>query len=564
MLYSSLDQYQEAEQMSLIHELLKNQRHEDLWNMCCGFLDLDVKEFMLIQNNLLLEQIELLKKCQMGRKLLRGARPATVAEYRRQVPLTSYKDYCPELLEKREDVLPAKPVRWIQTSGRAGEYPFKWVPLSERFWDEAGVVFSAIAILSSCRYRGDIVIKDKMKLLHAASKPPTLTGAVAHRLAEDMGFRYLPSLDIADGLAFEDKVQLGFNQALSQGMDGFFGLAGVLVAIGKKFQEGSKNGNKPDLLRQPTALFRLGRGALRGKSQGRKILPRDIWKLKVITSMGTDCAVFRDKIEYLWGRKPLNVYGNTESCVIAAQTWDYQDMAFFPNLNFLEFIPEEEYTRASEDRGYLPRTILLDEVQPGKNYELVISSFHGGIMVRYRLGEIVRITSLSNDKLGINLPQMEVEGRADDLIDLGFMRLNERVIWEALENTGIPYKEWTAHKEFRETPRLKIYIELAPGYYTSSQDIADRLYQAIKQLKGGLYVYKDIQSIERLIDFKPIEVSILPGGVFSTYKKVQQGLGALINDWKPPHINPSRWDLTLLEAETAPEPIPEIETLPLE
>jgi len=194
----------------------------------------------------------------------------------------------------------------------------------------------------------------------------------------------------------------------------------------------------------------------------------------------------------------------------------------------------------------------------------VITSFHGGIMVRYRLGEIVRITSLSNDKLGINLPQMEVEGRADDLIDLGFMRLNERVIWEALENTGIPYKEWTAHKEFHDVPRLKLYIELSPGYYTSSQDIADRVYQAIKQLKDGLYVYRDIQSIERLIDFKPIEVSILPSGVFSAYKKVQQRTGALIGDWKPPHINPTRRDLTLLEAETAPEPLPEVETSPLE
>jgi phenylacetate-coenzyme A ligase PaaK-like adenylate-forming protein len=199
--------------------------------------------------------------------------------------------------------------------------------------------------------------------------------------------------------------------------------------------------------------------------------------------MGTDCSVFRDKIEQLWGRKPLNVYGNTESCVIAAQTWDYQDMVFVPNLNFLEFIPEEEYSRSQNDWTYHPQTILLDEVQPGKNYELVISSFHGGIMVRYRLGEIVRITSLSNEKLGINLPQMEMEGRADDLIDLGFMRLNERVIWQALESTGIPYKEWTAHKEIRETPRLKFYIELVPGYYTSSQDIAERLYQAIKKLE---------------------------------------------------------------------------------
>jgi hypothetical protein len=72
-----------------------------------------------------------------------------------------------------------------------------------------------------------------------------------------------------------------------------------------------------------------------------------------------------------------------------------------------------------------------------------------------------------------------------------------------------------------------------------------------------LLFYRDIQSIERLIDFKPIDVTILPEGVFSTYKKVQQRLGALMTDWKPPHVNPSPWDLALLEAGTTREDIPE-------
>lgn len=543
--------------MSIVHRLLENQRYGELWQLCCGFLDLDIKQFMQVQNNLLLEQIEMFKKCELGQRLLRGAKPSTVDEFRRQVPLTTYKDYCPELIEQNECVLPAKPVDWIQTSGKGGEYPFKWVPLSERFWEEAGIAFSAIAILGSCRYKGDINLKDGMKLLHAASQPPTLTGAVAHRLSEDVGFKYLPSLELADKLGFEEKVQMGFNLSLSQGMDGFFGLAGVLVAIGKKFQQGSGKTSKLKLLKQPGAFLRLTRGMIKSKSQGRQILPKDIWKLKVITSMGTDCTVFRDKIEQLWGRKPLNVYGNTETGVIATQTWDYQDMVFFPNLNFLEFIPELEYLRSNSDRSYNPQTVLLDEVQPGQNYELVITNFHGGIMMRYRLGEIIRITSLCNDKLGVKLPQMVLEGRADDLIDLGFMRLNERVIWEGLEYTGIPYKEWTAHKECNESPRLKLYIELSPGYYTSSKDIEDRLYQSIKKLDDGLYVYKDIQSIENLIDFKPIEVAILPEGTFSNFKKTRQLEGAMLTEQRPPHINPSWQDLVLLGTKPTPEYISE-------
>jgi hypothetical protein len=534
--------------MSVVQNLLKNNRDEELWQLCCGFLDLSLEQFMNIQRSLLLEQLAQLKSCSLGQKLLRGAQPLTVEEFRRQVPLTTYVDYCPELLEKREDVLPAPPAHWIQTSGKSGEYPFKWVPVSQRFWEEAGLNFSAIALLGSCHRKGEVVLKRKMKLLHAAAQPPFLTSAIAHRLEEDIDFDFLPNLNEAEQMDFEERVESGFKMALSDGMDGFYGLAGVLVAIGKRFQTGSSRTSKASLLSQPKALLRLTNGILKSKRARRALMPKDLWNLKVITSMGTDSLVFKDKIEELWGRKPLNVYGTTETTVVATQTWDYKDMVFFPNLNFLEFIPEDECRLAKIDKFHKPKTILLDEVQPGKIYELVITSFHSGIMVRYRTGDLIRITALSNDALGIKLPQMMLEGRADDLIDLGFMRLNERVIWQALEHTCIPYRDWTAHKEKGESPKLHIYLELANGYYTSSEEVAARLYEAIKKLDDGLYVYKEIASIENLIDFKPIEVTLLREGTFSSYKRFRKAENAALIDLKPPHVNPSKEELSLLGA----------------
>jgi len=41
----------------------------------------------------------LLKGCELGRKVMRGAMPETVEEFREQVPLTIYGDYLPELSE---------------------------------------------------------------------------------------------------------------------------------------------------------------------------------------------------------------------------------------------------------------------------------------------------------------------------------------------------------------------------------------------------------------------------------------------------------------------------------
>ncbi|NWF78161.1 MAG: hypothetical protein HXY36_06200, partial [Chloroflexi bacterium] len=66
-------------------ELLREGRKEELWQMCCGFLYLSLEQFMDIQKRLLLEEIELLKNSELGRRVMRGAMPRTVEEFREQV-----------------------------------------------------------------------------------------------------------------------------------------------------------------------------------------------------------------------------------------------------------------------------------------------------------------------------------------------------------------------------------------------------------------------------------------------------------------------------------------------
>jgi len=129
-------------------ELLQQGRNEELWQMCCGYISLDLEQFMSIQNRLLLEQIELLKRCTLGRKIMHGAKPETIEEFREQVPLTSYADYCPELLEKREAPLPAEPAFWIRTSGKSGEYSCKWVPITAAFAQEMSAIMYGVGIFT--------------------------------------------------------------------------------------------------------------------------------------------------------------------------------------------------------------------------------------------------------------------------------------------------------------------------------------------------------------------------------------------------------------------------------
>ncbi len=544
--------------MPQVSELLKEGRTEELWQKCCGFIDLSIDEFMAIQNRLLLEQLALLKRCELGQSIVNGADPYTVEEFRERVPMTTYADYCPALLEQREDILPAKPLLWVQTSGRSGEYPHKWVPVSDKFWEEAGQNFSAIALFAACKERGDIPYKNGDKMLHAMAKIPCLTGTIAYKMEEELGWEFLPSLRESEEMSFEERVEKGFKLALTGGMTGFFGLAGVLVGIGEKFRQGSGKTQFSQLLSQPKMLSRLARGLIKSKLARRPMLPKDLWTLKIIASMGTDCTIYKERIKDLWGRAPLEVYGNSETAVIATQTWDYDSMVFFPNINFLEFIPEKEHFKWQLDHSYQPKTILLDEVKAGENYELVITNFHGGALVRYRIGDMIRITALRNEKLNIDIPQMVFERRADDLIDLGFMRLTEKVIWQAIENTKIPYRDWTAHKEVGETAKLHLYLELNDNYIATEEDVAVAVYEQISKLEDGLYVYKDLASLEKLIGFKPIEVTLLPTGTFTKYKNQRQAEGAELAHLKPPHINPPDKALSLLTAKTGAVPKVEV------
>ena len=396
--------------MSRIKELLKNGSPEEIWQICCGYIDLDMDQFMNIQKQLLLEQIGLLKGSSLGRKVMKGVLPQTIEEFRERVPLTKYVDYCPELLEKREDCLPVKPTQWAHTSGKSGEFPFKWVPITPRTWDEMAILMYAANIFATCHKRGDVSARPK-KFLYATAPAPYTVGVLAYKCEEEFGFKYFPSPKESEQMTFIERLDKGFWMSLEEGIDGIYGLTAVLVAIGEKFKKGTGSVSFADLVKKPKALARLTKGLIKSKLAGRALLPKDLWNIKGMACGGTDSFIFRDKIKETWGVVPLDIYAGTEGLIVAMQTWDFEGMTFVPHLNFLEFIPESEYNKWNKDHSYQPKTVLLDEVKTGEVYEIVITNFHGGALVRYRPGDMIKITAQRNDKLGIKIPQMVFERR---------------------------------------------------------------------------------------------------------------------------------------------------------
>jgi len=520
--------------MADVLDLIRQGKTEELWQRCCGFTDLDIDQFMSVQRELLLEQMERLKGCELGRTVLGGADPRTVEEFRQQVPVTIYDDYAPYLLDLREDVLPEKPMMWLRTSGRSGEYPCKWVPVTRRQYEELGDIFLGIFLLACCRDRKDVAIGEHDKLLYGLAPPPYTSGSYLRRIA-DMGvFDFLPPIDEAEEMGFEERLEKGFKMGMSQGMDVIPGVVSVLVAMGERFGQGAGLRRVASVLNQPAMLPRMLKAVAKSKLARRPLLPRDVWSVKGLICGGADNGVYRERVKELWGRYPLDVYGITEGVMIATQTWDYDGMTFFPHLNFLEFMPEKDRQRWQEDRTHHPDLLTLDEVLPGEDYAMVITNFMGGVFVRYFTGDVIRITSLRNATLNINLPQMTFSSRVDGIIDIaGFTRLTEKIIWQAIENSGIPYEDWAARKEVDEVPALRLYLEPKPGTNIVAEQIEALVHRELAKLDS------DYADLETMLGLRPLRVTLLPVGSFMGYIARQREAGADPAHIKPAHMNPA-------------------------
>ena len=52
------------------------------------------------------------------------------------------------------------------------------------------------------------------------------------------------------------------------------------------------------------------------------------------------------------------------------------------------------------------RKLAVEKIEEGKLYEIVITQFYGMPLLRYRLGDIIRMVDLKDDETGVSLPQI--------------------------------------------------------------------------------------------------------------------------------------------------------------
>jgi hypothetical protein len=517
--------------MQSIRYPIVRSEYDRVWKKYCGFLDLSLEQFMSIQESLLLQQLDKIAHCPLGKKLIGGRTPASVEEFRHLVPLTNYEDYLAELDPGDEQALPEKPYAWAHTSGASGI--FKRIPYTLESYNRSLDNLMSVLILACSKHRGQSSIMEGDRVLFNVAPTPYLSGILASGASQMFNLRPVMPPDMHDSMDFKEKVAKSFEISLRTGMDILVALTSVLVKTGNDFHRLSRNSQVSKHLLHAGAFFRLSRAFLRSKLEKRSLLPKDLWPVKAIIGWGIDTSIYRELVHQYWGAYPYEFHASTEAGIIAVQSWSRKGMTFIPHSSFFEFIPETEWLKNKSDVFYEPRTLLLSEVKPGERYELVITSFYSMPFIRYRLGHLIRITALADEEAKVYLPQMVFETRADDLIDIaGFTRVSEKTVTQAITNAGIDYEDWTIRKETRwGKPALHLYIE--PSHDYQPADLASVIHGELMKTDPG---YHDLAV---MMELQPLEVTLLRPGTFQDYYRERQENGLELARRRPPRMNAS-------------------------
>lgn len=502
--------------MTLDQKLQKN-KYSQVWQEFCGFLDFTTEECMEMQNRLMMEQIELYSKCELGRKIMRGKKPHTIDEFRQMVPLTTYEDYASILLSKIESALPAKPLLWIETTWEGSINPIKLAPYTESMVRCHKNNFITTMILATSNKKGHFSLRGGENFLYGMAPLPYLTGLAPLVLKDELTVNWLPPEKEAVAMDFSQRNKLGFKMGMQQGVDLFFGLSTVIAKIGDQFTSGGGSSQGLNPFHNTAQMnYRLFKAWIKSKVEEIPILPKDIWTLKGLICAGTDSASVKKKIEHDWGIRPLEILGGTESTCIATETWSKNGLVLFPDVCFYEFIPKEEMERNLYDPDYVPRTYLLNELEAGKDYELVISNFKGGAFARYRLGDMLKCLSIQNEADGIRMPQFAYLDRVPNIIDIaGFTRISEATIKKAISVSKLEISDWFAVKEFDENLRafMHLYVEMKDDRQAAinKEILTEHLAIYFR------YIDHDYKDLKSLLGIEPLVVSIIPIGTMSTF-----------------------------------------------
>ena len=411
-------------------------------------LDKKSRQAVILQHRTLDELLKENRDAEYGRKY--GFESIlTLEDFKEKVPLTYYEDYEPyiaRMMQGEQNLLCAVPIEsFALTTGSIGTA--KHIPVSDRqlkdfakysavmalgVADEfymnttgrgvpAGTGLNAVDMRITKTDIGAEKGNISARMLRSLEDyiPYLLTSAWEIVSSEEkIDLRYLKArLALADrNLVFMDSVFMtGLVDLMdyirdNYGMlcqDIYYGRINPDVDVPGHIRESLQKKIRPDKARARELLreFRDGFDT--------PVIPR-IWpRMSWIGGIGTGAfnTYARRMREYSGKSIPFNnlCYAASESLIAVARHMGDKAYVLVPDSGFYEFIPMEG------DDG---RTLTIDELKEGEDYEIVVTNLSG--FYRYRLQDVIRVVGFYNEA-----PLIRFNYRKDQLVSIAGEKTND-------------------------------------------------------------------------------------------------------------------------------------------
>ena len=369
-------------------------------------------------------------------------------QFRRQVPLSNYEDlypYIERLLKGEQNMLWPTTIKWFAKSSGTTGAKSKVIPVSTEG-------------LEQCHYQGGrdmiaLYINNYPDAKLFSGKNLSIGGSQENSFSQNSNY-YTANISaiVMKNLPFW--AQFGRTPGLEVTM-----MNNWEEKI-RKIAEITTQQNVTSLAGSPMWMLLLLQHII--KEQKINYI-QEIWpNLEVFFHGSVSFAPYRPLFEELDRNKSmryLEIFNATEGFFgLQDQKVDNSLLLMLNYGIFYEFIPEKEFLLDD------PKVIPLSEVEPGKNYSMVISTNSG--LWRYKIGDTIKFTSTSPYRFVIS-------GRTKHCINVFgedlFVEHAEKALSVACQRTGAVLRDFTAAPFFYDRQK-KGYHEWLVEFVQSPQD----------------------------------------------------------------------------------------------
>ncbi len=254
-----------------------------------------------------------------------------------------------------------------------------------------------------------------------------------------------------------------------------------------------------------------------------RIWPKLTWAYGMV---GSNLKVYVEKLRKSIGDDiPIHNMGfaAAEGFFSMATELDVHDGVLLPHTLFFEFLPIDDEEEGG-DESVTP--LLIDQLEVGKKYEIIVSNFSG--LYRYRMEDVVQVTGMHN-----NTPKIEFLYRRN----LGMNIANEKtttqmVDFAAKQTAEAMGNEFVGHSMYADystnPPRYCMLAEpVNPVSEEDRQKYIDFLDEKFKEFNEKYFKYRRWGMINRP------EVLFLKPKTYWDYREHLRAQGRVLNQIKP-------------------------------